>query len=99
MLELPTLCPKAPDYVFFAVKNDQMRDRRKLSSTYFISVEQYMIGMSILLTNFYLNFKILITTILDHSGCYLGMQTKKAYTIFSHFTVSISRTFYTIVQT
>jgi hypothetical protein len=58
MLELPTLYRKDPDYVSFAVKNDQMRDRRKLSSIYFISVEQYMNGMSVLLTNFYLNFKI-----------------------------------------
>jgi hypothetical protein len=63
MLERPTLCLKAPDYAFFAVKNDQMRDRRKLSSIYFISVEQYRIGMSILLTNFYLNFQILTTTV------------------------------------
>ncbi len=58
MLELPTLYRKDLDYVFSAVKNDQMRDRRKLSSIYFISVEQYMNGMSVLLTNFYLNFKI-----------------------------------------
>jgi hypothetical protein len=58
MLELPTLYRKDPDYVSSAVKNDQMRDRRKLSSIYFISVEQYMNGMSVLLTNFYLNFKI-----------------------------------------
>jgi hypothetical protein len=49
---------KDPDYVSSAVKNDQMRDRRKLSSIYFISVEQYMNGMSVLLTHFYLNFKI-----------------------------------------
>ncbi len=47
MLELLTLCLKDPDYVFSAVKNDQMSDRRKLSSIYFISVEQFMIGMSI----------------------------------------------------